>query len=275
MEELTGTASKYTDIAMDYVAEYGLKIVIALLMLWVGLKVIGFISKKVDQLMSRSQIDPTLRPFLINLLGWTLKFALFIAVIGQVGIKTTSLVAIFGAAGLAVGLALQGTLSNFASGVMLLIFRPFKVGDLVEGAGHLGVVEEIGIFVSSLRTPTNQLIIIPNSAIGNDSIINYSDAPKIQVRIAVGIAYDANIKQARDVIIAKVKEDSRILANEPYEVVVTELGDSSVNLSVRFWVKPSDYWPCFFDNIEAVKVGLDDANIEIPFPQRVVHMQNN
>tara|TARA_R110002050_G_scaffold300621_3_gene471038 strand:- start:12706 stop:13425 length:720 start_codon:yes stop_codon:yes gene_type:complete len=239
------------------------------------MKIISAVANTIDKLMNSRGVDETLRPFLHNLLTWTLKFALFILVADQVGIDTMSFMALFGAAGLAVGLALQGTLSNFASGVMLLIFKPFKVGDFIDAAGHMGAVEEIGIFVTTLRSPENRLIIIPNSAVGGGSLTNYSNAPKVQIRLAVGIAYDANIQQAREVIMAVLGTDDRILTTEDREVLVAELGDSSVNLSVRFWCNPSEYWPVFFHNLEAVKTGLDAANIEIPFPQRVVHMKKD
>jgi small conductance mechanosensitive channel len=156
---------------------------------------------------------------------------------------------------------------------MLLIFRPFKVGDFIDAAGHMGAVEEIGIFVTQLRSPQNRLIIIPNSAVGSSSLTNYSNADKVQARLAIGIAYDANIKDARDIILAQLAKDTRIMTTEDVEVLVAELGDSSVNLSIRFWVNPNVYWPAFFENLENCKVALDAANIEIPFPQRVVHMK--
>ena len=263
----------YFQIALDSIILYAPKFLIALVLLWIGLKVIKSVSVSIDKLMKSRGIDETLRPFLVNMLTWTLKFALFIVVADQVGIDTMSFMAVFGAAGLAIGLALQGTLSNFASGVMLLIFRPFKVGDFLDVAGHMGTIEEIGIFVTSVRDPQNRLIIIPNSAVGSGSLTNFSDAPKVQARLSVGIAYDANIQQAREVILAVLAKDERILTTEDREVLVSELGDSSVNLSVRFWVNPGEYWPVFFHNLEAVKTGLDDAKIEIPFPQRVVHMK--
>lgn len=275
MEDLFSTDSMahYIDLGMETTITYAPKIVIALLILWIGLKIIKVLSNSVEKLMSNKGVDPTLRPFLINLLSWTLKFALIIVVVGQVGIQTTSFIAIFGAAGLAIGLALQGTLSNFASGVMLLIFRPFKVGDFIDVAGHMGTVEEIGIFVTNVRDPQNRLIIIPNSIVGSGSLTNFSNAPKIQARLSVGIAYDANIEQAREVILSVLAKDSRISTNDAREVLVSELGDSSINLSVRYWCSVADYWPAFFHNLEAVKTGLDDAKIEIPFPQRVVHMK--
>lgn len=265
----------YLNQGVDYTITYAPKILIGLLILWIGLKIIKAITNGIDKMMASRGIDATLRPFLHNLMSWTLKFALFIVVAQQIGIDTMSFMALFGAAGLAVGLALQGTLSNFASGVMLLIFRPFKVGDFIDGAGHMGTVEEIGIFVTALRSPENRLIIIPNSAIGSGSLTNFSNADKVQVRLAVGIAYDADIKQAREVILGALTGDKRIMDNEAKEVLVTELADSSINLSVRFWCDPAEYWPVFFDNLEGVKVALDDAKIEIPFPQRVVHMQQS
>ena len=265
----------YIDSALHYIINFTPKIIIALLILWIGLKIIKVIANSVDKLMVKRDVDATLRPFLLNLLTWTMKFALIIVVIGQVGIPTTSFLAIFGAAGLAIGLALQGTLSNFASGVMLLIFRPFKVGDFIDVASHMGTVEEIGIFVTSIRDPQNRLIIIPNSMVGSGSLTNFSNAPKIQARLSVGISYDANIQQAREVILAVLDKDDRISTNDNREVLVSELGDSSINLSVRYWCSVADYWPAFFHNLEAVKTGLDDAKIEIPFPQRVVHMKQS
>jgi len=265
----------YLDTAQMNFMTFAPKVLIALLILWVGLKVISFIANSIDKLMTKQNVDPTLRPFLLNLLTWTMKFALIIVVVGQVGIETTSFLAIFGAAGLAIGLALQGTLSNFASGVMLLIFRPFKVGDFVDVASHMGTVEEIGIFVTNIRDPQNRLIIIPNSMVGSGSLTNFSNAAKIQARLSVGIAYDANIQQAREVILAVLAKDDRISTKDNREVLVSELGDSSINLSVRYWCSVADYWPAFFYNLEAVKTGLDDAKIEIPFPQRVVHMKQS
>ena len=277
MEELISTDSIgiYMDQAMDATVTYAPKLLIALLILWVGLKVIKIIGNAIDKLMAKQGVDDTLRPFLHNLLTGTMKFALLIVVVGQVGIETTSFLAIFGAAGLAIGLALQGTLSNFASGVMLLIFKPFKVGHFLDVAGHMGTVEEIGIFVTSVRDPQNRLIIIPNSMVGSGSLTNFSNAPKIQARLSVGISYDSNIQQAREVILAVLDKDDRISTKDNREVLVSELGDSSVNLSVRYWCSVADYWPAFFHNLEAVKTGLDDAKIEIPFPQRVVHMKQS
>ena len=265
----------YLNIAGENIIAYAPKFLIGLVLLWVGLKVIAILIKAIDKLMTNRGVDETLKPFLNNLLTWTLKFALFIVVAGQVGIDTMSFMAVFGAAGLAIGLALQGTLSNFASGVMLLVFKPFKIGDFIDAAGHMGTVEEIGIFVTNLRDPQNRLIIIPNSMVGSGSLTNFSNAPKIQARLAVGISYDSNIEQARKVILAVLAKDDRISKEDNLEVLVSELGDSSVNLSVRYWCSVADYWPTFFHSLEAVKTELDNAGIEIPFPQRVVHMKQD
>ncbi len=265
----------YFDLLIDAVIKYGPKLVLALLILWIGMKIINAIVRRTERIFEKRNMDPTLRPFFLSLISWTLKAALIISVISFAGIETTSLVAIFGAAGLAIGLALQGTLANFASGVMLLIFKPFKVGDFIDGGGHMGTVEEIHIFVTKLRTPQNRLIIIPNSQIGSGSLTNYSAAEKVRVDLEVGISYDADIKKAREVILSELEGDDRILTTEDKNVFVTSLGDSSVNLAVRFWVNPGDYWPAFFDHLEGVKVALDNAGIEIPFPQTVVHMAQN
>lgn len=265
---------EYSDKGINMAIEYGPKLFLSIILLWAGLKIIGILIRNVDKGMAKGNFDETLRPFLTNLLGWALKFTLFISVASILGVETTSFVAVLGAAGLAVGLALQGTLGNFASGVMLLVFRPFKVGDFVDAGGHSGTVEEISIFVTKLRSPENRLIIVPNAAVGADSLINYTDAPKVQARMSIGISYDANIAQAREVLITCLSQDADVLHDEPKEIFVTELGDSSVNLSVRFWTAPDIFWPTYFRNLEACKVALDTAGIEIPFPQRVVHMKN-
>jgi small conductance mechanosensitive channel len=273
MENYPDLFEKYGNMLVDQLMTFGPKVLLALLVIWIGFKLINLINKRVDWALDRSKVDPTLRPFIHNLLEWTLKIILLISAAGIVGVETASFAVVLGSVGLAIGLAMQGTLSNFASGVMLLIFRPFKVGDYVEVAGEGGVAELVGVFVTHLRSPQNRLIIIPNSTIFNNNLVNYSDAEKVQIRLSVGVSYDADLKQARQVIIDQLTPDSRILKTDPTEVLVSELADSSVNLSVRFWVKPSDYWGTYFDSIEGVKTCLDAAQIEIPFPQRVVTMK--
>lgn len=273
MEEVSmESADKYLAMAKDLAYEYGLKVLIALVVLWIGLRIIKTVVNQIDKAFARRGVDETLRPFLKALFSWALKLALILSVISIVGIETTSFIAILGAAGLAVGLALQGTLANFASGVMLLIFRPFKVGDYVEAGGEAGSVEEINIFVTKLRTVNNRLIIVPNSQVGSGSIRNYSAAETVRADLNIGISYGSNIKQAREVLLQTVQSDERVLKDPAVDVFVTNLGDSSVDLQVRFWVKTGDYWPAFFHNLEECKVALDNAGIEIPFPQTDVHL---
>jgi len=192
----------------------------------------------------------------------------------MVGIETTSFVAILGAAGLAVGLALQGTLSNFAGGILLLLFRPYKVGDLVETQGRLGEVREIQIFTTILATPDNKMAIIPNGPIMNGEIVNYTALGKIRVDLVMGISYGADIRKAKEVLLQVMNAHPKVLKDPAPFVGVSELGDSAVNLAVRPHADPADYWDVYFDIYEQGKIALDDHNIEIPFPQVDVHMKN-
>ncbi|MGB0525655.1 MAG: mechanosensitive ion channel family protein [Flammeovirgaceae bacterium] len=244
----------------------------ALAILIIGLYVIGVVVKFIRKLLHRNKIDETLRPFLLSLIKWGLTAMLVISVAAQVGIETTSFVAVLGAAGLAVGFALQGTLANFASGVLLLIFRPYKVGDLVEAAGSLGFVKEIQVFNTILATHDNKKVIIPNGSVGAGSIVNYTALGNIRVDLVIGIAYGEDIRKAREVMV-KVMEAHDKVSKEPAPFVgVLELGDSSINLAVRPHCHPDDYWDVYFDIYEQCKIALDEAGIEIPFPQMDVHL---
>ncbi len=263
---------KYINVIKDYMFQYAPKLIMAILVLLIGLKVIGWIIKLINKVFEKRNIDSTLRPFLSNLIGWTLKVMLFISVASMVGIETTSFVAVIGAAGLAIGLALQGTLANFAGGVLLLIFKPYKVGDLIEAQGQLGVVKEIQIFTTILLSPQNKTIIIPNGAISNGDITNYTTAGKIRVDLTVGVAYDSDIKKAKEVLIAMMAKDERVLKEPAPFVGVSELADSSINLAVRPHTTPENYWGVYFDMLENAKAELDKANITIPFPQVDVHL---
>lgn len=247
-------------------------ILVAIIFLIVGLFVIKVMVNVTKKVLKKNNVDETLRPFLLSLLRWGLTAMLIISVASQVGIETTSFVAVLGAAGLAVGFALQGTLANFASGVLLLIFRPYKVGDLVEAAGNLGVVQEIQIFTTILATPDNKKVIIPNGSVGAGSIVNYTALGNIRVDLIIGIAYDADIRKAREVMV-KVMEAHEKVSKEPAPFVgVESLGDSSVNLAVRPHCHPDHYWDVYFDIYEQCKIALDDNGIEIPFPQMDVHL---
>ena len=224
------------------------------------------------RILDKREMDPTLKPFLNSLVGIILKAMLLISVASMIGIETTSFVAILGAAGLAIGLALQGTLQNFASGVMILIFKPFKTGDFIEAGGYKGTVQGIEIFNTMLLTIQNRLIIIPNSTITSSSIINFSAMDTARVDFTIGISYTSNIKTAKEIIERIYSSDSRILKEPAPMVAVSNLGNSSVDLTVRCWVATPDYWDVFFDFNERFKIELEAGGISIPFPQMDVHL---
>ena len=256
-------------------ADYGLKIIGALATLIIGIWISKRLAKVTNHLLLKKNVDETLTKFLTSLIKIALITFVIISAVDQIGVETTSFVAIIGAAGLAVGFALQGSLSNFASGVMLIIFKPFKVGDYIEAGGVAGFVEVIGIFVTTLVTPDNKVIFVPNSSVTGGNIINYSAKDKRRVDMVFGIGYSDDIDKAKQVINSVLNEDSRILKEPAPQIVVSELADSSVNFSVRPWVNSADYWEVYFDTMEKIKKKFDEENISIPFPQRDVHMYNN
>jgi small conductance mechanosensitive channel len=262
----------YIDKIYDMAVEYGPKVLLAIVTLIVGLWIIKVILKGINRAFEKSNMDESLRPFISSLFGWTLKLLLFISIASMVGIATTSFIAVIGAAGLAVGLALQGTLANFAGGAMILIFKPYRIGELIEAQGHLGVVKEIQIFVTTLLSPENKTIIIPNGPMSNGDIVNYSREGKIRVDMTIGVSYDSDIKKAKEVLMALMESDERVLADPAPLVAVSELADSSVNLAVRPWCNPADYWDIRFDTLENGKMALDNAGVTIPFPQTDVHL---
>ncbi len=263
---------KYQEMAIGLGMTYAPKVLLALLTLVIGLWIARAVSGLFRRGLEARQVDATLIPFLTMLISWALKVALFISVISILGIETTSFVAMLGAAGLAVGLALQGSLQNFAGGVLLLIFRPYKVGDLIKAQGELGVVQEIQIFTTIIKSPQNRRIILPNGAVSNGTIHNLSAEDHVRVDCSVGISYDADMKQAKEVLLDMVKQHPKVLQEPAPVVAVAELGDSSVNLVVRPYAAPADYWDVFFDVTEGCKSALDAAGISIPFPQRDVHL---
>ena len=251
------------------IMDYGLKIVAALAILIIGLFVIKMIVRVSRKVMKKRGVDATLQKFLGNLLGWVLKILLFVAVASKLGLETTSFAAIIGAAGLAIGLALQGSLSNFAGGVLIMIFKPFKIGDLIEAQGVIGVVKEIEIFTTQLNTPTNKLAIIPNGSLSNGNIINYSAEGVLRVDHVIGVSYDADIKQTKEVLMKIMEAHDKVLKDPAPTVNVSELADSSVNFAVRPWTKTEHYWDVYFDILEDAKTALDAAGIEIPYPHSV------
>jgi len=262
----------YKELAIEYAALYGSKLLLAILTLVIGLWIIKWIIAGFDRALKAAKVEATLSIFLEKLFGTILKILLFISVASMVGIETTSFIAIFGAAGLAVGLALQGSLSNFAGGVLILLFKPYKVGDFVEVQGYAGVVKEIQIFNSILHTGDRKTIIIPNGPISNGSIVNYSLSPTRRVDMVFGIGYDDDLKKAKELLQKLVAEDERILQQEDNQVLLSELADSSVNFTVRAFVNAADYWGVFFDMQEKVKLSFDAAGISIPYPQQDVHI---
>lgn len=265
---------KHAEQLASLAVKHAPMVLLAIVVLLVGIRVINGLTKLAGKAMDRQGIDATLRPFLKSLLGWTLKAMLFISAASMVGIETTSFVAVLGAAGLAVGFALQGTLANFAGGVLILIFRPYKVGDLIQAQGHLGHVREVQIFVTILETLDSKTVIIPNGAISNGDITNLTTLGKIRVDLVMGISYGDNIKVAKDALLAVMKNHPKVLQDPAPFVGVLELGDNSVNLAVRPYADPANYWPVYFDIYEQGKIALDEAGITIPFPQVDLHVKD-
>ena len=251
---------------------WGIEIAIAIAIFVIGKFIARTISNLLQKALQRSGTDAMLVSFLGNIAYGVLLVAVILAAIDSLGVNVTSLMAILGAAGLAVGLALKDSLSNFASGVMIIIFRPFNIGDFVTAGGSSGVVDDIGLFCTQMHTGDNQRIIVPNSAIMGSTIINTNAMSTRRIDLVIGIGYDDNIGQARDIIMAIIESDERILKDPEPGVVVGELGESSVNLNVRPWVNSGDYWSVRPDLLENIKVKLDEAGISIPFPQQDVHM---
>lgn len=262
---------KITNMAV----EYGPKLLGAILVLIIGSWLIKAILKRFNKILDKRNVDDSLKPFLKSLFAVLLRAMLIISVLGMVGIQMTSFIAILGAAGLAVGMALSGTLQNFAGGVMILLFKPFKVGDFIDAQGHMGSVKEIQIFNTILTTPDNKTIIIPNGGLSNSSMTNFSTEPLRRVDWTFGIGYGDSVKKARKVIAKLADEDDRILKDPEVFIGLAELADSSVNFAVRAWVKAEDYWGVFFDMNEKVYNTFDKEGLNIPYPQMDVHLHKN
>ena len=265
-------AEEIMALVTDLVTQWGLKVLGAIVVLVVGRMVAGAMRRGVRKALTKNEVDATLVPFLSSLTYYAALAVVIIAVLSLFGIQTTSLVAILGAAGLAVGLALQGTLSHFASGVMLLVFRPFRVGDVVEVGGTVGKVEEIGIFTTTLKSPDNIKITVPNSQIYGDTIRNYNGYDIRRVDMVMGISYDDDIARAIETMGRVIGEDSRVLSDPEPQIAVSELADSSVNLVVRPWCKSEDYFAVKFDLTRRFKEELEAAGCSIPYPQHDIHI---
>ena len=257
----------------NIVYTYGPKLLGALAVLIIGNFVIKLMMNSFSKMMDKRKTDASLKPFLISLVSILLKTMLVISVLGMLGVQMTSFIAILGAAGLAVGLALSGTLQNFAGGVIILLFKPFKVGDYVDAQGHSGFVKEIQIFNTILLELDNKTVIIPNGPLSTGSMVNYSTEPTRRVDFTFGIAYGDSVDKARKILFEIFKEDKRILTDPAYFVGLSEMADSSVNLTARAWVKGEDYWGVFFDINEKTYNSFNAEGISIPFPQMDVHLQ--
>jgi small conductance mechanosensitive channel len=254
--------------------DYGQRVIEAILIFVVGKFAVAISKKVIVKLMKKSKQDETLIAFVASISGVGLLAFVVVAALGQLGIQTASFVAIIGAAGLAIGLALQGSLSNFASGVLLIIFKPFKLDNYIEGAGIAGVVEEIGIFTTTLKSPDNKRIIVPNSKLTSDNIVNYSANLSRRVDMLATVSYSDDIDKVKAILKSILDANPNVLKEPAALIAVKELADSSVNLVVRPWVNTADYWDVYFETQEAIKKEFDKADISIPFPQQDVHIHN-
>jgi small conductance mechanosensitive channel len=271
MENFNDYLSKLGELAVAYAP----KLLLAILTLIIGFWIIKRVVKVLTKSMEKRDFDNSLKPFIKSLVSVLLKIVLLISVAGMIGIEMTSFVAILGAAGLAVGLALSGTLQNFAGGVMILAFKPFKVGDFIDAQGYMGTVSEIQIFNTILKTPDNKTIIIPNGGLSTSSMTNFSTEPKRRVDWTFGVGYGDDAEKTKAVLRKLIDEDSRILQDPEPFIALSELADSSVNFVVRAWVNAADYWAVFFDMNDKVYKTFDKEGLNIPYPQMDVHVHQN
>ena len=253
----------------------GISLLMALAILIVGRQLVKLILRLITVALEKSKVEDTVRIFVTNLLNTLLMILVFIAAINQLGIETTSIIAVLGAAGLAIGLALQGSLSNFAAGILIVIYRPYKVGDYIEAGNHAGTVKDIQIFSTVLKTPDNKIVVVPNGSIMNGSIVNYSDQDTRRIDLIVSCGYEDDIDKVRSVLEDILEKEKRVLKDPKPQIAVTELADSSVNFIFRPWVKRTDYLPVYYSLLEEVKKRFDKEGISIPYPQSDVHIHNH
>ena len=274
MQESATNALENFDFSpyIQMLIDRGIDIIIALLIIIIGRFISKLITRALGKTLEKRKADPLIIGFVRNVIYCGLMAAVLIAAIARLGIPTTSFVAVLGAAGLAIGLALQGSLSNFASGILLLLFRPFRVGDFVTTGGSSGFVEEIGLLLTVLRTPDNKTVFVPNSNVLGSNIVNNTLKPNRRIDLVFGISYVDDIDKARDIMLDILDKDEKVLSDPAPQVAVSELADSSVNFVCRPWVKVEDYWDVYFGTVEKVKKAFDANNVSIPFPQRDVHL---
>jgi len=260
---------------IDIGSSIGISLLMALAILIVGRQLVKLILRLITVALEKSKVEDTVRIFVTNLLNTLLMILVFIAAINQLGIETTSIIAVLGAAGLAIGLALQGSLSNFAAGILIVIYRPYKVGDYIEAGNHAGTVKDIQIFSTVLKTPDNKIVVVPNGSIMNGSIVNYSGQDKRRIDLIISCSYEDDIDKVRSVLEDILKKEKRVLKDPKPQIAVAELADSSVNFIFRPWVKRTDYLPVYYSLLEEVKKRFDKEGISIPYPQSDVHVHNH
>jgi small conductance mechanosensitive channel len=267
---------KYSDVIVKYASEYGLKVLWALAIFYIGKIVVKKISNLLKAVLLKANVDNTLVEFLHSVIYFALLIVIVLAALNALGVNTTSFLAVFGAASLAIGLALKDSLSNIGAAILIIIFRPFKVGDFVDTAGGAsGTVEEINLFSTIIATPDNKTVMIPNSTVIGANITNYSSKPTRRVTHIIGVSYEDDIKLVRDTLMQVIKEDKRILSEPSPLVAVSELAASGVNFTFRVWVNTPEYWDVHFDTLEKIKLAFDEKGISIPYPQMDLHIRKN
>ncbi|TYB72208.1 mechanosensitive ion channel [Bizionia gelidisalsuginis] len=260
---------KWIDKGWEVIVDLGPKVLAAIAIWLIGGIIVKYLLKGINKAMDKKGLEIGLKKFLSNLIGWGLKIVLILVILGTVGIETTSFAAVLAAGGLAVGLALQGSLSNFAGGILIMILKPFKIGDFIDAQGQSGTVKEIDIFNTKLLTTNNQEVIMPNGALSNGNIVNYSTESTRRVNLTFGVGYDSDIKKTKEVILGVINSHPAILKDPAPAVNVSELADSSINFFTRAWVNQADYWDVHFYLIERTKEAFDEAGIDIPYPHQV------
>lgn len=271
MDQLTQLFQDNHDVLFSKLLE----IVAAIIIFYVGRMVARAVSRVLEKALLAKAVDKAVVSFIASIIYAVILIATLLMALSQVGVQTTSFIAILGAAGLAVGLALQGSLANFASGILIILFRPFKSGDFIEAGGVTGTVDKIEIFQTTMKTPDNKRVIVPNAQVAGGAITNYSAEPTRRVDLVIGISYDSDLRQAKQILQEILKNDSRVLPEPAAVVTVAGLGDSSVNFNVRPWVNSADYWGVYWDTLEKVKLTFDEQGIAIPFPQMDVHIKQD
>jgi len=274
VENLQDDAQIWLDKLIEFGSEYGLKLLGAIALWIIGSWVIRRINKLLIKAMDKVEYDESLEKFITSIIVGILKILLVVVILGNLGVETTSFAALLAAGGLAIGLSLQGSLSNFAGGVLILILKPYKTGDFIEAQGEMGTVKEIQIFTTKINTIDNKEVIIPNGALSNGNITNYSSEEYRRIDLVIGVSYNSDIKQTKDLLLKILVDNNRVLKEPAPQILLGELADSSVNFYVRPWVHSPEYWDVYFEVMEACKIELDKAGIEIPFPQMDIHKKS-